>query len=227
MVKKKKRDFQIKKPFKLGTFSLISMAFFFFLSIASESFNLVILASFFSLLFFIATILSFVSIYYLGKKYKSKLVMKTVIVGFILYFAVFIFGSYYFSANYYEGYNNFSDTLLERESNLQQLIDQNMSQEIIASYEKETFNYFIEQGIPLLIPFIIIYLLFAIYSTFLGVGFIKLVKVRYSKAIGVMSIISVWLVPTIIGIFLAIPLMFATYILMILMFLDESKKAKE
>ena len=226
MVKKKKRDLEVKKPFKLGALSLISMVFFIFLSMVSESFGLVILASFFSLLFFIAAILAFVSVYYLGKKYKSNFLMKTVIIGFILYFVIFLFGSY-FSGNYYEGYKDFSDTILERESNLQEMIEQNMSQEVISSYERETFNYFVETGLPLLVPFIIIYLIFAIYSTFLGIAFIKLEKVKYSKAIGVITIVSVWLVPTIIGIFLAIPLMFANYVLMVLIFLEESKKAKE
>lgn len=221
-----KRDSVIKKPFLTTAISLIIVFILFgFLSILNFL-GLYIFSALFSIFIFIGIILSFVGFYQLGKKYKNNLLTGTVIVGFILFISIFII-----SSNYSEGYQKkiteLNDTITTRQTNLDLLIQQNASEKIQESYEKETAEYVFNKLFPLLIPFILLYLIHAINLTLFGIAIIRLNKVKYSMSIGVLTILSVWLIPTIIGILLAIPMLFVTYVFWILMFFSESKKAKE
>ncbi len=226
MVKKKKEETRIKKPFITTAIALIVVVLFTFFSALLNSAGFSKVSSLFSIFVFAGIILVFVGFYSLGKKYEHKLLMRTVIAGFALYIALFIFISYA-SQGYQEKVSSLNETLSGRIANLEQLKMENASTEVIASFESETTKYLIEEGLPLLIPFLLGYLVLAIYLTFFGVGMIRLRKVEYSKTIGVLIIVSVWLVPTIIGIFLALPLSIAIYVLVVMMFSNESKKAKE
>jgi hypothetical protein len=226
MVKTKKEEPRIKKPFRLTAIALISIVVLLSLSSLFNYFGLVLFSALLTIFVFVGIILTFVGFYYLGKKHQNKLLMRTIIAGFILFIGLFIFLTYY-SGAYEERFVNLNETLSIRESNFEQLKTKNVSQEILDSYERETLDYLIATGIPLVIPFLIGYLIYAIYSTIFGIAMIKLKKVKYSKAIGVLTIISVWLIPTIIGIILAIPLLLTSYVLAILMFFDESEKSKE
>lgn len=217
---------RVKKPFIVAAVSLIVILVLTFASSFFNAIGLPILSSLASIFIFIATILTFVGFYYLGKKNKSKWLMRTIIAGFVLYIALTILSSYV-SMSYSERFVELNNTLSERIANLEQLGLTGASAEVIASYEADTFNYLVETMLPFIIAFISGYLIFAIYSTFFGISMIKLRLVKYSKVIGILTIIAVWLVPTIIGIFIAIPLSLVVYILMILMFFSESKKAKE
>jgi hypothetical protein len=226
MVKTKKEEPRIKKPFRLTAIALISIVILSILSSFFSYLGLFIFSTLLSILVFAGIILTFAGFYYLGKKHQNKLLTKTIITGFVLFIGLFIITPYY-SHHYNDRFIELNETISIRESNLQQLKTENTSQEILESYEKETLEYVLDNGLPLIIPFLIIYLIHAIYLTFFGIGIIKLKKVKYSKTIGILTIISIWLIPTIIGILLTIPLISVSYILTILMFFDESKKSKE
>jgi hypothetical protein len=224
--KTKKEERVIRRPFFLAGICLIVMFFLingvFFMGLTNiPSFRFI-----FSILLFFGYTLIFIGFFYLGKRHNSKFFTNLIIIGFVLFLLSIIFGTYYSSLNQ-DKFLEMNDALFARESYLNQLKIENASLEVISTYEKETAEYILGQVLPLFVPFLIVYLLSAIYSTLFGVGMIMLKKVKYSKTIGILTIISVWLIPTIIGILLAIPMFFVSFILIVLMFFDESKKAKE
>jgi len=214
-----------KKPFITAVVALILVALLtlsvFLYPSWIEKFSFLL-----SIFIFGGSILILVGFYSLGKKYNNKFLTRTIIVGFILYttFTLFVF---YTSQDYQERVIVFNETTSLRIANLEQAIMENVSEEVISLLKQEMINEVFKTGLPILLPLLIGYLILAIYYTFFGIGMIKLKKVKYSKAIGVIAILSVWLILTIIGIFLVLPLFVIGYVLAVLLFLEESKKAKE
>lgn len=226
MVKKKKQETRIKKPLITAGISLTSVLIFMIFSSVFSFLGIGILSSLFSVLSIAATIFVFVGLYYLGKNQNNNFFKIIIIAGFVLYVLSFLFISFSLVA-YESDFREINETMFNREATLEALKAENVSQEVIESYEMETVQYLLQNALPFLIAFLVLYFVFAVYFTFFGIGMIKMKKVQYSKVIGVLSIISAWLPITILGIFLAVPMYMVIYVLMILMFFQESKKAKE
>lgn len=226
MVKKIPKERRVRRPLSFAAVSLIVILVLVIASsfLSMKGFN--ILSSILSILVFAGTILVFVGFYYLGKRHNNQLLMKTIIAGFVLYLGFLALVSHA-PENYKARFFELNDTLSARAIDLEQMKLDNISEEVIASFEVETAEYFLEKGLTLFIPILISLFIFAIYSTFFGIALIRLQKVKNSKAIGVLTILSAWLTLTLVGIILAIPLAISSYILSIFMFFDESKKAKE
>lgn len=226
MVKAKKENRRIKKPFLVAAVLHLALLFLLLLSSLFNMGKLFYLSQLISIFIFIGVILIFVGYYYLGEKYNNKLLMNVILVSFILYVASSLFFSYDF-LGYEEKAMVLNETLSAKLANLEQLRLENVSQEVISSFESEIAQYLLSEILPLIILVIAFYLIFALCSTFFAIGLIRLKEVIHAKTIGILTILSVWLVPTIIGILIAIPLSIAAYILTIIMFFSESKKAKE
>jgi hypothetical protein len=226
MVKKKKEEQRIKKPFILAGVSLIVIVLLGIVSIILGEIGSILLSSAISALVLMGILLTFVGFYYLGNRYKNEFLKRTIIAGFILFVILGMLASNV-PESYEQRISSLNNTISVREANFNQLVLENSSEEVLISFEKETEYYLIKEGIPLVLPILIAFLAIAIYSTFFGIGMIKLKEVKRAKLIGILSIVSVWLFPTIIGIFLALPIMMASYVLTIIMFFEEAKKTKE
>ncbi len=226
MVKKKKEEQRIRKPFISAGISLIVMIILAFISVLLGEKGSIIILSFISASFLICTLLVFVGFYYIGKRYKSEFLRRVVIAGFVLFVAIALIASNV-PESYEQRISGLNSTLFVREANLNQLVLENASEEVLISFEEETEEYILKEGIPLILPVLIIFLVVAIYLTLFGIGMIKLKEVKKAKWVGVLSIIVGWLMPTIIGIFLALPIGIVLHIMAIFMFFEESRKAKE
>jgi hypothetical protein len=175
----------------------------------------------FSLIFFV-----FAGFYYLGKLYNQTRFIRIVIGGFILFILIIIILSS-FSEYYSMGLRDINVSLTTRQVNLNEMIQQNVSEEILVSFEKETYDYILINSIKFLLPLFIIYFISAIYISLFSVELMKLKELRNVKTIGILNIIYSWAGLTILGFLFLIPLAIISYFLTIRMFLEESKKAKE
>ncbi len=220
------KDQMIKKPFFIAGVSLILIVFLSMISTGLNIMEIPAISVLFAIIIFSSSILTFVGYYYLGKRYQNKLLMFTVIAGFCLYILFFMLSSHG-SQKYEARFLELNETISTRELVVEQLRVENASLEVIESFERETIDYLTSTFLDIFIVVLVIYFIFSIYLTVFGVGLIKLEDVKNAKIIGIFIIISVWLVPTIIGLLLAIPLLIASYVLSVLMFFKESRKAKE
>lgn len=224
---KKEKDKQIiRAPFKAAALALIViMVCTFSLSGFSHQIGSV-LSLIVSSIIIASSLIVFVGLFNLGKKYKNDFLQKTVIVGFILYISMMIFASYV-PDSYIEKLGEINNTLMLRDSNLSELIESNASQEAIDLYDSETINYLLRELPGIIAPIVVFLLIFAIYMTFLGASFIKLRKVRRAKAIGILVIIGAWFALTLIGMIVTVVVFVIAQVLLVISFLEESKKFKE
>jgi hypothetical protein len=184
----------------------------------SEIFSLI-----FSSLIFTSVLFVFVGLFYLGKNYKKTFLMKMAIVGFSLYLILFISASHY-PSDYGQRFIEFNDTITQRQANLEELIRLNVSEEVTNSLELETISYILNTGLRLMLPLWLISIFSALYLTFLGISLMRLEKVKKTKQLGWTIIIGAWMIPTILGIMIAIPLLIYAGILIMIIFIQESKK---
>jgi len=225
MVKKEEKKI-LKRPFYSAANSMILIAIITLISFIFIFTNLIHWIQFLFVLVIALNFFIFTGFYYLGEKYKNKKFSKIVIIGFILFISGLIISSS-FSGIYSEKLDNFNESLSNKQSNLEGLLEQNVSEEIIISFEKEITDFMLKNFLKLFWPIILGYLIFAIYFTIFSLELKKLKKLKYVKPISTLNIIYSWIWITLLGSFLAIPIGIASYILTIRMFLDESKKAKE
>lgn len=220
-----KKEF-VKKPFLFAGISVVIFISFLFLSGYSSSLGFINLSSIFSAISLTSGIFVFVGYYNLGKRNKSVFLMRVIISGFVLFVLFFILGSYY-SPKFEKSVIEINQSLSEKQLELENLTRLNATQEEIETVELETLSYLKDSFLPVILLAFLVYFIFALYTTFFGIALIRLKKVKYSKALGVSAIISVWLAMTVIGLLVAIPLAFASCVISAILFFDQAKRFKE
>lgn len=216
----------LKKPLFGAATSMILIVFVVVISLILVKSGLNNLLSISSVLIFSLIFFVFAGFYYLGKLYNQTRFIRIVIGGFILFILIIIILSS-FSEYYSMGLRDINVSLTTRQVNLNEMIQQNVSEEILVSFEKETYDYILINSIKFLLPLFIIYFISAIYISLFSVELMKLKELRNVKTIGILNIIYSWAGLTILGFLFLIPLAIISYFLTIRMFLEESKKAKE
>ncbi len=216
----------LKKPLFGAATSMILIVFVVVISLILVKSGLNNLLSISSVLIFSLIFFVFAGFYYLGKLYNQTRFIRIVIGGFILFILIIIILSS-FSEYYSMGLRDINVSLTTRQVNLNEMIQQNVSEEILVSFEKETYDYILINSIKFLLPLFIIYFISAIYISLFSVELMKLKELRNVKTIGILNIIYSWAGLTILGFLFLIPLAIVSYFLTIRMFLEESKKAKE
>jgi hypothetical protein len=164
--------------------------------------------------------------YYLGLKYKNKLLSVVsciaIIFSLILYL-VLIFASGPITTHI----EQLNQTISQQQSVLDNLNATNASVEEIAFIQTEMNNTIFDFFGPYLVVLLVVLFLWLVGSILFNVALIKLKKVEYAKATGVIGLVSIGLTLTIIGIFLAIPLMIAYYVMLVIILFSQAKKFKE
>lgn len=211
----------IKKPFFVTAILFVIILILQIGSLVSVVLNLNNISSFLFILIYFFNLFGFVGFFYLGKKYKNKILMNVSIAGFILYififFMFFIFGSFFIS-NLEKNSEVLNETLMKLEK--MKDTDANM-------VEAELWGENLKLFYPLIIFVFLVLFLSAIYQTFFGISLIKLKNVNYANIVGVLEIVNGWLLITIVGIFLYIPFSLFLTIFKIKLFFEQSKVFKE
>ena len=227
----------IKRPFLVGFwFSLLLIVTLasFFISfpyiLKNLFFSFFILSSYFYIFSFIFYLVVLSSFYYLGKKYKNNLLKKsTIILGVFSIIAFFL--SLIFLFNIYlkleANHEVFSKGMSYLINKTKEFDSKN------PSFLKETFIPFLDETLtPFFIFIIVSYLIYAVIYTFFSVGLIKIKDSSYSKILGILNIITVWIpiitpiiIAPIISIFLVPILIIICLVFQCLLFYEQAKKA--
>ncbi len=216
-----------KKPLMCAGISAILLVF---LPMIFSMFGLIVWSGFFSILSNISALVLSIyfmyGFYYLGMKYKNKLLSVISCVGIIftiVLYVTLIFASGQITSNV----EQLNQTVSQQQIVLDNLNATNASAEQIAIIQTEMSNTLFDFFGPYLVAFLVVLFLWLIGSVLFNVSLIKLKKVEYAKVTGIIGIVSIGLTLTIIGIFLAIPLMLAYCVMLVIILFNQAKKFKE
>ncbi|MEM4331044.1 MAG: hypothetical protein QW273_03495 [Candidatus Pacearchaeota archaeon] len=198
----------IKKPFITSFVILLLVPFFFFTSFVSSLYKLNVVTMIFTNLAFVCSLFFFISFHFLGKKRNNSLLEKLAVVGAMIFILFMILLS---------TISNFTLQKLKNES-----IEENIKN---LSYEEQ--KEFLLKEFKLEFTFFLIsYIIFLIYFSFLSYALFKL-KEKLMDYLGFLILAFSWSPLTIIGILLT-PLFFSIfYILLLIVLFREAKRYKE
>ena len=216
-----------KKPLMCAGISAVLLVF---LPMLFSMFGLIGWSDFFTILSNVsALILSayfMYGFYYLGLKYKNKLlsIMSCIaIFSIIIIYLIAIF----FGGTINSNVEQLNQTISQQQIVLNNLNATNASIEQIAVLQSEIDKTIFDFFGTYLVAFLVVLFLWLIGSILFNVSLIKLKKVEYAKITGIIGIVSIGLTLTIIGIFLAIPLMLAYCVMLVVILFSQAKKFKE
>jgi hypothetical protein len=164
--------------------------------------------------------------YYLGLKYKSKLLSVISCVGIIFLIVLYI-GLLFLSGPITHDAELFNQTYTQQQIVYDNLNVINASSDELVVLENEMINTLMDFLVPYAIGLLILVFVWLFASVLFDIALIRLKKVEYAKITGIIGIFSVALTLTIFGILLAMPLLFAYYIMIIIILFNEAKKFRE
>lgn len=164
--------------------------------------------------------------YYLGLKYKSKFFSVISCISIILVI-VFYASMFLLDGRISQDAELFNQTITQQQIVLDSLNAANASAGEIAVVQEEMGTSLWEFVAPYFIGFMIYFFVWILVSILFNMGLIRLKKVEYAKVTGIIGLVSIGLTLTIIGIFLAIPLLIAYYIMLIVILFKQVEKFKE
>jgi len=216
-----------KKPFLYaGISGVLAIVISIFFTIA----GMFIFPEFFSIInsaFYLVFSIYFIyGFYYLGLKYKDKFLSIVSCAGIFLILIVSL-GLLIFNGPISRDAEQFNITYSQQQIVLDNLNATNASAAQIAVLEEKMAGALFDFITPYLIAFLVIFIFWVIAFILFNVALIRLKKVNYAKITGIIGLVSIGLTITIIGIFLAIPLMIAYYVMLIIILFNEAKKFKE
>lgn len=164
--------------------------------------------------------------YHLGLKYKSKLLSIVSII--CIFLAILIYFLIALNTGRIESdLIAFNQTFSQQQSALDVLNANNTSVAEISVLNKEIEETLVEFIVPYIVYIGLFFILVFILSIVFDIALIGLKKVKYAKITGIIGLVSLGLFLTIFGIFLAIPLVIAYYVMLIIILFNEAKKFKE
>lgn len=216
-----------KKPLLCAGISAILLVF---LPMIFTMLGLVGWTNFFSILSnVVALILSvyfMYGFYYLGLKYKNKLLSVMSCIGIVLVIVLYL-GILLLNGPITNQVEQLNQTITQQQIVLDNLSATNASAEEIAVLTDEMNNTIFSAIGPYVFAFFGFLFIWIVLSVLFDVALIKLKKVEYARITGIIGLVSIGLTLTILGILLAIPLMVAYCVMLIIILFNQAKKFKE